>query len=135
MFQHAAKYSVQMTNILLKLSDLEIKNKQIIEKDRYVQNPQKALEKEQKLKAKLQDGNNKNSQVLTELHTTRQKINNMEKHNKNLESIQIKKDSLQATLKETNVNYWGLKLEKDTLNIEHNKLQTNYKHMEETLLK
>ncbi len=135
MFQHVAKYSVQMINILLKLSDLEIKNKQIIEKDRYVQNPHEALEKEQKLKAKLQDENNKNSQVLTELHTTRQKINNMEKCNKNLESIQIKRDSLQATLKETNVNYWGLKVEKDTLNIEHNKLQMNYKHMEETLLK
>jgi hypothetical protein len=53
MFQHVAKYSVQMINILLKLFDLEIKNKQIIEKDRYVQNPHEALEKEQKLKAKL----------------------------------------------------------------------------------
>jgi hypothetical protein len=27
MFQHVVKYSVQMTNILLKLSNLEIKNK------------------------------------------------------------------------------------------------------------
>jgi hypothetical protein len=40
-----------MTNILLRLSNLEIKNKQIIkEKDRFVQNLQGALEKEQKLK-------------------------------------------------------------------------------------
>jgi hypothetical protein len=39
MFKHATKYNVQMTNILLKLSDLEIQNKQIIkENDRYVQN-------------------------------------------------------------------------------------------------
>jgi hypothetical protein len=43
-----------MTSILLKLSDLEIKNKQIImDKDRFVQNLQGALEKEKKLKAKL----------------------------------------------------------------------------------
>jgi hypothetical protein len=34
MFKHATKYSVHMTNILLGLFDLEIKNKQIIEKDR-----------------------------------------------------------------------------------------------------
>jgi hypothetical protein len=53
MFQHVAKYNVHMTNILLRLFDLEIKNKEIIEeKDRYVQNLQGALEKEQKLKAK-----------------------------------------------------------------------------------
>jgi hypothetical protein len=32
MFQHATKYSVQMTNIMFKLSYLEIKNKHIIEK-------------------------------------------------------------------------------------------------------
>jgi hypothetical protein len=51
-----------MTNILFRLSDLEIENKQIIEeKDRCVQNLQGALEKEQKLKAKLQDRNNENS--------------------------------------------------------------------------
>jgi hypothetical protein len=41
-----------MTNILLRLFDLKIKNKQIInEKDRFVQNLLGALEKEQKLKA------------------------------------------------------------------------------------
>jgi hypothetical protein len=41
-----------MTNILLRLFDVEIKNKQIIEeKDIYVQNLQRALEKEQKFKA------------------------------------------------------------------------------------
>jgi hypothetical protein len=53
MFQQIAKYNVQMKNIFLKLSNLEIKNKQIIkEKDRF-QNLQGALEKEQKLKVEL----------------------------------------------------------------------------------
>ncbi len=33
-----------MTNVLLRLSNLEIKNKQIIEKDIFVQNLQGALE-------------------------------------------------------------------------------------------
>jgi hypothetical protein len=43
-----------MTNILLKLSDMEIKNKQIIkEKDKSIHNLQGALEKEQKLKEQL----------------------------------------------------------------------------------
>jgi hypothetical protein len=37
MFQQAIEYNAQMTNILVKLSNLEIKNKQIIkEKDKYV---------------------------------------------------------------------------------------------------
>ncbi len=54
MFQKVAKYSVQMTNILLRLFNLEIMNKQIIEeKGRSIQNLQGTLEKEQKLKAKL----------------------------------------------------------------------------------
>jgi hypothetical protein len=52
MFKHVVEYNVHMTNILLRLFDLEIKNKQIIKKkDRFVQNLQGALEKEQKLKA------------------------------------------------------------------------------------
>jgi hypothetical protein len=43
-----------MTNILLRIFDLEINNKQIIKrKDRLVQNLQGALEKEQKLKVEL----------------------------------------------------------------------------------
>jgi hypothetical protein len=43
-----------MTNILLRLFNLEIMNKQIIEeKGRSIQNLQGTLEKEQKLKAKL----------------------------------------------------------------------------------
>jgi hypothetical protein len=47
MFQQVIEYSVQMKNILLKLSDLEIKNNQIMEeKDRSVQNLHGALEKE-----------------------------------------------------------------------------------------
>ncbi len=54
MFQQVAKYNVQMTNILFRFFNLEIKNKQIIEKkDKYVQNLQGALEKERKLKVKL----------------------------------------------------------------------------------
>jgi hypothetical protein len=46
-----------MTNILFRLSDLEIKTKHIIkEKDRSIRNLQGALEKEQKLKTELQGG-------------------------------------------------------------------------------
>ncbi len=72
MFQQATKYNVQMTNILLRLSDLKIKNKQIInEKDKFFQNLQGALEKEQKVKAKLQDRNSENSQVLVEFQADR----------------------------------------------------------------
>jgi hypothetical protein len=47
----------------------------------------------------------------------------------------MERDSLHATLKETYANYWGLKVEKDTLSIKHSKLQRDYIHMEETLLK
>ncbi len=132
MFQQATKYNVQMTNILLRLFDMEIKNKKNIKKDRSIQNLQGVLE-EQKLKAQLQDRNNENSQVLLELHVTKHKINNMENQEKDLENIRIKKDSLQATLKETNANYQGLKAWKDILNIKHNKFQKDYKNMEETL--
>ncbi len=59
----------------------------------------------------------------------------MEKQNKDLENIKIERDSLQANLKETNANYWGLKAEKDTLSIKHSKFQRDYKNMEETFLK
>ncbi len=59
----------------------------------------------------------------------------MEKQSKNLENIKIERDSLQATSTEINVNYWGLKAEKDTLSIKHNKLQKNYKNIEEIILK
>ncbi len=59
----------------------------------------------------------------------------MEKHNKDLDNIKRERDSLQATLKETNAHYQNLKVEKDTLNVEHNKLQKDYKNMEQTLLK
>ncbi len=68
MFQHATECSVHMTNILFILFDLEIKNKHITnEKDRYVQNLLRTLEKEQKFKAKLQDKNIENNQALAEL--------------------------------------------------------------------
>jgi hypothetical protein len=33
----------------------------------------------------------------------------MEKQNKDLENVIMERDSLQATLKETNANYWDLK--------------------------
>jgi hypothetical protein len=93
------------------------------------------LEKEQKFKIKLQDKNNENNQVLVELQVATQKINNMEKHNKDLDNITIEKVSLHATLKDRATNYWGLKVEKDTLSIKHNKLEKGYNNMEETLLK
>ncbi len=80
------------------------------------------MEKEQKLKTKLHDRNSENSQVLAEFQVVKQKFNNMEKQNKDLENIIIEKDSLQATLKETNANYWGLETKKDTLSVKHNKL-------------
>jgi uncharacterized coiled-coil DUF342 family protein len=59
----------------------------------------------------------------------------MEKHNKDLENIKVERDYLQANLKETNANYWNLKAYKDILNVEHNKLHSDYKNMEQTLLK
>jgi hypothetical protein len=52
------------------------------------------MEKVQKLKAKLQVRKNENSEVLAELQTTREKINNMEKHNKDLENTKVDKDYL-----------------------------------------
>jgi hypothetical protein len=68
MFQHAIEYSTQMTNILVRLFDLEIRNKQITkEKDKFFQNLQGALEKEQKLKVELQVKQNENNEVLTQL--------------------------------------------------------------------
>jgi hypothetical protein len=42
----------------------------------------------------------------------------MEKHSKDLYNIIVERDSLQATLKETNANYWDLKGEKDILSVE-----------------
>ncbi len=59
----------------------------------------------------------------------------MEKQNKDLENIKMERDSLHATLKETDANYQGLKVKKDILNVEHNKLQRDYKNMEEIFLK
>jgi chromosome segregation ATPase len=52
-----------------------------------------------------------------------------------LENIIIEKDSLQATLKEIDANYMNLKAEKGTLSVKHNKLQKDYKNMEQTFLK
>ncbi len=82
MFQHVVEYNVQMTNILLGIYDMEIKNKQIIEgKDRFAYNLQGALEKGQNFKAELQNKNSENNKVLIEFQTTKQKINNMERVN------------------------------------------------------
>jgi hypothetical protein len=88
-----------MTNILLILFNLEIENKFIIEEDISIQNLKAALEKEQKFKAKLQVRKNENSEILVELLITRQNINNMEKHNKDLEIIRVDMDPLKVTLK------------------------------------
>ncbi len=130
MFQQAAEYNTQMTNIMLRFFDLEIRNKQIIkEKDKFVQNLQGALEKEQKLKAKLQVKKHENYEVLTELQIVRHKINDMEKHNKDLEMIRMEINSLQVTLTRTDANYQKLKTKKDSLSVEHNKLQRDYKNM------
>ncbi len=52
-----------------------------------------------------------------------------------MENIKIERDSMHAILKEIDANYWGLKAEKDIFNIEHIKLQRDYKNMEEILLK
>jgi hypothetical protein len=58
MFQQVVEYNVWMINILFRLFDLEINNKCIIkEKDRSIQNLQGAMEKEEKLKIKLEDRN------------------------------------------------------------------------------
>jgi hypothetical protein len=64
----------------------------------------------------------------------------MEKHNKDLENIKVERDYLQATLKEADANFWNLKVEKDILSVEHNKLQTLNPHqtrkdMDQILLK
>ncbi len=59
----------------------------------------------------------------------------MEKHNKDLQKIKVEKDSLQATLMQTAANFQKLKKENDSLSVEHNKLQRDYRNMEQTFLK
>lgn len=59
----------------------------------------------------------------------------MEKHNKDLKKIKVERDFLQATLMQTNANYQKLKIEKDSLSVEHNKHKRDYKNMEHILLK
>jgi hypothetical protein len=54
-----------------------------------------------------------------EFQVAMQKINNMDKQNNDLENVRIERDSLQATLKDIDANYWNLKAEKDILNVEH----------------
>jgi hypothetical protein len=79
-----------MTNIMFKLSNLEIINKHITEeKNKFVQNLQGALEKEWKLKVELQVKKDENNEVFVKLQTTRRKINNMEKHDKDLKKIKV----------------------------------------------
>ncbi len=134
MFKQALKYSVQMTNIFLRLVDLQIENKQIIEeKDRSIQNLQGTLEKEQKFKTELQDRNSENSKILVELQVAKQKIDNIQKQNKDLENIKMERDSLHATLKETYANYQGLKAKKNTLSIKHNRLHRDCKNTKEII--
>ncbi len=43
------------------------------------------------------------------------------KHSKDLENIKVKRDSLHATIKETDANYWNLKAKKDILSVDHSK--------------
>ncbi len=62
-------------------------------------------------------------------------MNDMEKHNKDLENIRVERDSFQTTLKQTYANYQNLKAKKDSLNVEHKKLKKGYKNMEQTFLK
>ncbi len=59
----------------------------------------------------------------------------MEKHSKDMENIRIYRDSLQVTLKQIDANLWKLKIEKDSLSVKHNKLQRDYRDMEQILLK
>jgi hypothetical protein len=54
----------------------------------------------------------------------------MENHNKDLENIRVERDSLHATLKEIDANYWNLKVEKDIISAKHSKLHKDYKNME-----
>ncbi len=72
---------------------------------------------------------------MAELQATRENINNMEKHNKDVENIKVEKDFLHEILKDIYANYWNLKVEKDILIVEQNKLQRDYKNMEQILLK
>jgi hypothetical protein len=58
---------------------------------------QGALE-EQKLKAELHVKHDENNVVLVKLQIDKQKINNIEKHNKDLEKIKVEKDFLQVPL-------------------------------------
>jgi hypothetical protein len=83
-----------------RLFDLEIINKQIIEKkDKSIQNLHGAFYKEPKLKVKLQARKSENSEVLAKLQIAKQKINKMEKHNKDMENIKVERDSLWVILK------------------------------------
>ncbi len=50
-------------------------------------------------------------------------MNDMEKHNKDLEKIRMERDSFQTTLKQIDANYWNLKAKKNSLNVERKKLQ------------
>ncbi len=59
----------------------------------------------------------------------------MENQNKDLEKIEVERDSLQTILKQTDANYQNLKVEMDILSVKHNKLQKDYKKMEQTFLK
>ncbi len=127
MFQQATYYSVQMTNILIRFSDLEISNKQVIEeKDKFIYNLQGGFQERVEIRSKVTG---------QELQKIRQKINNMEKHDKDLENIIVERDFLQEIMKQTNANYWKLKTKKDALNVEYNKLQRDYMNMEKNLLK
>ncbi len=96
---------------------------------------QGALEKDQRLKTKLRDKNSEDKRILAELQVVRQKINNMEKQNKDMGNVKIERDFLLAILKEIDANYYNLKAKKDIMSVENNKIQRDYKSMEHILLK
>ncbi len=52
------------------------------------------MEKDNKLKVELYMTQDENNEVWAKLQTTRQKVNDMEKHNKDLENIRVERDSL-----------------------------------------
>ncbi len=108
MFKQVIECSVQVTNILLRLSNLEIKNQQIIEeKGKFVQDLQGALKKEQKLKAKLQNRNNENSKVLAKLQVARHKSYKTSR----IKSFETKNlDNILKTLKSIGYYFWHINI-------------------------
>lgn len=136
MFQRATKYNTQMTNILFIFFNLEIRNKQIIEeKDISIHNLQGVLEKEQKLKTKLQVKKHENNEVLTKLELANIILTSWKSTTRIYRKSKWKKILCRQLLTQINANYQKLKIEKDSLNVGHNKLHKDCKNMEQMILK